>query len=39
MTASMRLFAIERKINGFTAQERLALRHEHSRPLVVALET
>ena len=39
MTASMRLFAIEREINGFTAQERLAVRHEHSRPLVVALET
>jgi transposase len=33
------LFAIEREINGFTPQERIALRNERSRPLVVALET
>src|SRR6516165_506275 len=32
------LFAVEREINGFTAQERLAVRHERSRPLVAALE-
>jgi len=32
------LFAIEREINGLTAQERLAVRHERSRPLIVALE-
>jgi transposase len=33
------LFAIEREINGLTPHERAALRHERSRPLVVALET
>jgi transposase len=32
------LFAIEREINGLTSQERLAVRHERSRPLVIALE-
>ena len=32
------LFAIEREINGMTAPERLAVRNERSRPLVVALE-
>jgi transposase len=32
------LFAIEREINGLIAQERLAVRNERSRPLVVALE-
>src|ERR1700704_3700949 len=32
------LFAIEREINGLTPQERLAVRNERSRPLVVALE-
>jgi len=32
------LFAIERELNGLTAQERLAMRHERSRPLVIALE-
>jgi transposase len=33
------LFAIERDINGLTPQERLGVRNERSRPLVVALET
>src|SRR4030095_1299474 len=33
------LFAIEREINGLTPQERAAVRTEHSRPLVSALET
>ncbi|HET9816339.1 MAG TPA: IS66 family transposase [Xanthobacteraceae bacterium] len=33
------LFAIERDINGLTPQERLRVRNERSRPLVVALET
>jgi transposase len=33
------LFAIEREINGMTPPERLAMRHERSRPLVVALES
>jgi transposase len=33
------LFAIEREINGLTAQERLAVRQERSRPLVIALES
>jgi transposase len=33
------LFAIEREINGLTTQERLRVRHERSRPLVVALES
>ena len=32
------LFAIERELNGLTSQERLAVRHERSRPLVIALE-
>jgi transposase len=32
------LFAIEREINGLAPQERLILRNERSRPLVVALE-
>jgi transposase len=32
------LFAIEREINGLAARERLAVRNERSRPLVVALE-
>jgi len=33
------LFAIEREINGKTPQERLHVRNERSRPLLVALET
>ena len=33
------LFAIEREINGLTPQQRLRVRNERSRPLVVALET
>jgi transposase len=32
------LFAIEREINGLTPQERLAARHERSRPLINELE-
>ena len=32
------LFAIEREINGIAPQERLRVRSEQSRPLVVALE-
>src|SRR4029078_1751515 len=32
------LFAIEREINGLTAQERLCARHERSRSLATALE-
>ncbi len=32
------LFAIEREINGMTPEQRLAVRNERSRPLVVALE-
>jgi transposase len=32
------LFAIEREINGLTPQQRVAERHERSRPLVIALE-
>ena len=32
------LFAIEREINGIALQERLRVRSEQSRPLVVALE-
>jgi transposase len=32
------LFAIEREINGIAPQERLRVRNEQSRPLVVALE-
>jgi len=32
------LFAIEREINGLTSQERLTMRHERSRPLMIALE-
>src|SRR6266849_348187 len=33
------LFAIEREINGAAPHERERVRHERSRPLVVALET
>jgi transposase len=33
------LFAIEREINGLTPQQRLAVRNERSRPLIVELET
>jgi transposase len=33
------LFAIEREINGLTPAQRLAVRSERSRPLVIALET
>ena len=33
------VFAIEREINGLTPHERLRVRNECSRPLVVALET
>jgi len=33
------IFEIERAINGRTPEERLAVRHERSRPLVIALET
>jgi transposase len=32
------LFAIEREINGLTSRERLAVRNERSRPLIIALE-
>jgi len=32
------LFAVEREINGMLPQERLAVRHERSRPLVAELE-
>jgi transposase len=32
------LFAIEREINGLLPQERLRVRNERSRPLMVALE-
>lgn len=32
------LFAIEREINGLTAQERQRVRNERSRPLMIALE-
>jgi transposase len=32
------LFAIERAINGLTPQERLCVRNERSRPLVITLE-
>jgi transposase len=32
------LFAIEREINGFTAQERLRVRQERSRPLIDELK-
>ncbi len=32
------LFAIERDINGLASQERLAIRHERSRPLIAELE-
>src|SRR5436305_4394654 len=32
------LFAIEREINGLTAQERLRVRQERSRPLIGELE-
>ena len=33
------MFAIERKINGMTPQERVRARHERSRPLVIDLES
>jgi len=33
------LFAIEREINGRTPQERVRMRHERSRSLVIALES
>jgi len=33
------LFAIEREINGLVPQERLSVRHERSRPLIVELQT
>ena len=33
------LFAIEREINGITPHERVRVRHERSRPLIVELET
>ena len=33
------LFAIEREINGVTPQERVCVRKERSRPLVIALES
>ena len=33
------LFAIEREINGLTPHERVRVRHERSRPLVIELET
>jgi transposase len=32
------LFVVERQINGLTPAQRLAVRNEHSRPLVTALE-
>jgi transposase len=33
------LFAIEREINGMTPQERVRVRNERSRPLIIALES
>jgi transposase len=33
------LFAVEREINGLTPRERLRVRNERCRPLVIALET
>jgi transposase len=33
------LFAIEREINGLVPQERLSVRHERSRPLIIELQT
>src|SRR5262249_11352061 len=33
------LFAIEREINGATAQERVRVRHDRSRPLISELQT
>jgi transposase len=33
------LFAIEREINGMPPQERVRMRHERSRPLVIELQT
>jgi transposase len=33
------LFAIEREINGMSPQERVRMRHELSRPLLIELET
>ena len=32
------LFAIEREINGASAERRLAVRNEYSRPLITSLE-
>ncbi|MGZ3235670.1 MAG: IS66 family transposase, partial [Croceibacterium sp.] len=33
------LFAVEREINGLAPEQRLAVRNERSRPLVVELES
>ena len=33
------LFAIEREVNGMSPQERVRMRHERSRPLLIELET
>jgi transposase len=33
------LFAIERESNGLSPEQRLAMRHEHSRPLIAELKT
>jgi transposase len=33
------VFAIEREINGATPQERVRIRHERSRPLIIELQT
>jgi transposase len=33
------VFAIEREINGATPQERVRIRHEHSQPLIIELQT
>src|SRR6266702_3191857 len=33
------LFAVEREINGMTPQQRVCVRNERSRPLVIELET
>ena len=33
------LFAIEREVNGLTPQERLRVRRERSRPLIIELQT
>ena len=32
------LFAIEREINGVTAQQRVRVRNERSRPLIIELQ-